>query len=499
MKRFFLFLIILLVTEQINTHNRSVLYNLQEMQTDYILKKNSEYGITIQKAFKTFHTTSKNSKSIALLRNIDIANLFLLAPQKTDDSTFNTYTQTTQQIMLVYLYFTIFNDYIARSEQFIEQLICSLDYWKNEMFYDKLPLMRKHPTYWCHSHDHKRLVKEHVQILEKTKEHATCLLGIALHGKYELCQIKDHDDILVQLTKSLNPLLQHFQVVPQNIDLPPKAMFQDTIWLTQNMQEQLKIFKKILHSHQQPHHLVRHGFLYSCIAATTIAAYITYKVHEDKIPEYKQKIIEKCNYLFKEYIEIPAADLIDVVWEQKNNKLVPFKKPKDLPTDHSWKTWIIDQRINDIFIWWNEFMNNIFEGGNANLEVINKTGTQQRLTLASAAISPAIIAIYVSYRISNHTYNKYVKHESWYRPMQLIMREIDKILNKLITNPECSYADDGMLHILTLQLKTFISCLPNEELQLIEEDLRELLTYHLNYEQKRGVMQRMYRNYEFLK
>lgn len=495
MKRFCIFLTILLMTAPCFTYNQTLLPNLQ---IEYITHRNNTYGSTIQTAFKTFQTLSKHSTPSALLQNRSIVNLFLLTPQHTKDSIFNQYLQTIQQIMLIYLYDKIFNNYITQTEQLIEELIGALDYWKQEMFYEQLPILKKHPIYWYHSPHHKKLVHLHVQSLEQGIKNATTMLGMALHGKYELNKIQHDSDIFTQFIKAEEPLLQYFHIVQFQQNLEQSTMLQNTIFINESMTQQLQNYHTLLKIHKKPHHIIQHGFLYSCIAITMIASYATYQIHKDKIPEYKQKSIEAWNYFLKEYIQIPAADLKDALWEQKNNQFVLFKKPKSLTIDNSWKTWIIDDRLNHVSAWLNDIVNNLFDGGNENLEMINKASRQQQLTLACAAISPVIIGAYITYRFSNHAYNKYIKHESWHKPMQRIIREIDKILNQLTTSQEVSYAHDGMLHVLTLRLKTFISCLPNEELQLIEEDLQELSDYQISYEQKHGVLKRMYQTYSFL-
>lgn len=498
MKRFYIFLTILLVSIQIKTDNTALLNQLQIMHTKYIRDKNHTYGLILQNAFNTFHSEKESAVEL-LLQHHNIVNLFFLKSLRIpEETTFNKNLNSAQNIMLVYLYNKLFKNYIAHTQSFVEQIICALEYWNKEMFYDSLSIFRKHPTYWFHSPEYKKQIQKHVQHLEQIKQETTMLLGMALHGRYELLQIQDDTNIVTQLTKAIDPMLQNFHATPQNNILQPEIIFQDAKWLHLCLKQHLHDCQKTFNNHKKPHHLVQHKFLYGCVAMTLIAAYTAYKMHENEIPEYQRKSVQAWNYFLREYIQIPAADIKDALWEQKNQKLVLLQKPNALPTDHSWKTWMIDSRLNHFAVWLSEIVDHVFDGVNKNIEVTNKSIKQQQLTLASAAIAPVIISTYITYRITNHAYNKYVKHESWHRPMQLIIREIDKILNKLVCNQEASYADDGILHVLIVRLKTFISCLPNEELQLIEKDLEELSAYHLSCEQKRGVLDRIYRTYDFL-
>ncbi|MBP6892223.1 hypothetical protein KBB68_01440 [Candidatus Babeliales bacterium] len=499
MKYFNIFFTILFIANNLQSYNSTLLYNLQAIQTDYINDKNNAYGQTLKKGFQSFYKLSKNCGPMAILQHNAISNLFLLSPQKNLDSQFNQYLKNSQNIMLVYLYSKLFQDYIAQTQDLIEQALNSLDYWEIEKFYDKLPTLRKHPIYWYHSPAQKKSVCNHAQVLKKLTDEATLLLGIALHGQHQLLQIQDSSDLEFRLLQAIEPLNKHFQTLQLPNSEASEALFQNTIWIHQNIQTLMQNHQAVLQTHAQPHHIIRHGFLYSCIALTAIGTYALYKKHEINMPRYQEKTIEAWNYFLKEYIQEPAAEVKDALWDQQNQKLIKLKKPDNLPTEHSFKTWLIDSRLNSVFVWFNQIVGNLFDCANQNFEVMDKSLKQQQLTIAMAAIAPAALGAFGAYYGTKSIYLKHIKHESWYKPMQMIVREIDKTLNKLTSQNHVSFADDGMMHVLTRRLKTYISCLPNEELQLIQQDLQELSAYHLNYQQKRGVLDRMYRTYEFLK
>ncbi len=510
-------------------YNAILLNHLQSMQVNYIFEKNDAYGKAIQKAFQSFHKISKQSGPMTLLQQNNISNLFLLSPEKHQSSEFNESLKISQNIMIIYIYAKIFQEYITQTQRLIEQALDSLHYWETEKFYDKLPMLRKHPVYWYHSPAHKKLVCNHVQALNSLIDQATLLLGIALHGQHQFRQIQDAGDILPQLLQATDPLIKHFQTIQLPNSSEPDAMFQNTIWLHQNIQVILQNHHKILHDHAKPHHIFRHGFAYSCIALAAIGTYALYKTHETEIPEYKKKAVENWDYILEEYIKYPLFKLKDTLWNNTSNPLgdlkpwpVLQKKPLKLDPwlevnnattrftgtqeDLNNLIKILNQNKEAIALRYNnleEFIIEIMEVSNQNKKeistTINKLAKEHQLTMAIAAIAPTVLAAWGIYYTGNSLYNKYIKHETWYQPMQLIVRNIDKILNKLTAENTISFADDGMLHVLTRQLKAYISCLPNEELQLIEQDLHELSAYHLSYQQKRGVLDRMYRTYEFLK
>jgi hypothetical protein len=53
--------------------------------------------------------------------------------------------------------------------------------------------------------------------------------------------------------------------------------------------------------------------------------------------------------------------------------------------------------------------------------------------------------------------------------------------------------------MLIQHFRSYIVCLDNEELFLMHNDINELLSFDVNYAQKKGVIDRMYKTYDFLK
>ena len=512
----------LLLAINVHGYNATLMYHLQAIQTNYIFEKNEAYGQTIKKAFQAFHKISKTAGPMVLLQQSNITNLFLLSPVKNNDLQFNESLKNIQNIMLVHIYAKIFQEYKIQTQDLIKHALNSLQYWETEKFYDKLPMLRKHPVYWYHSPQHKKTVCKHAQALKDLIDQATLLLGIALHGQHQLLKIQDISDLAPKLLQATEPLSKHFQTIQLPDADESEALFQNTVWLHQNILLVLQNHQKILQQHEKPHHIVRHAFGYSCITLATIATYILYQTHKADMPMYQEKTIEVWNYFVKEYVRIPLQKLKETLWDKKILQIQkmgeldplqpsepitariqaqPFKIPMiRFPVEIPEITVTIPPtEINGIKATLNQNKSEIRSCLNANADIISELSRDQQLNLAMAAIAPTILAAFGAYYSGKSLYNKYIKHETWYRPMQLIVREIDKILNKLTAENTIFFADDGMLYVLTRELKTYISCLPNEELEMIEQDLKELSAYHLSYQQKRGVIDRMYRTYQFLK
>ncbi len=486
------------------SYNQPHLTALLDQYKKNISIQNTSYGKTIHKGINSFQQLAKNAKTHIILNQSSIKNLFTLAPEKSYDVTFNQNLKHLQEIMLIFLYAKIFNEYIKQIEIFAQDLSDSLHHWEQERFYDNLSTMRKHPTYWYHSPAYKKLVKNHVQALKEI-EHEICeLLGIALHGLYTLNKIKEKDNFSIKLQESILPLYKHFNISPDFEEFDALQLLQNATELNFYIQNQLTISQKKLNKHTKPSYFIRHGFFYSCAALALMAGYAIYKQNEEKIPKYKEQSIETWQYFLQEYVKAPLHKFKEIIWDKKTLEIQPLEPLEPWPNiENSGLTWWGTANPALWYNKWNSVNNqnkkNLVDCINKNIEKLGQVSKDQQLTMACAAIFPTAIIAWLGYYTVKQTYNKYVKHETWYKPMQLLIRDMDKILNRLTSTPEPSYCDDGALHLLTLRLKSFITCLNNEELFLMQQDLAEIGAYHLSYRQKRGVLERMYKTYDFLK
>ncbi len=510
------------------SYNQPHLATLLDRYKKNISAKNEFYGKTIHKAIGSFQQLVKNANPHIILHQSSIKNLFTLAPEKSDDSTFNENLKHLQEVMLVFLYAKIFNEYITQAEIIAQRLSDSLHYWEQEKFYDTLPTIRKHPTYWYHSPAYKKLTKLHVQALKKIEYDICELLGIALHGLHTLNQIKTEDNLSAKLQEGILPLHNHFEISQNLQEFDSLNLLENVTELNFHIQNRLKICEKKLNEHLKPSHFIRHGFLYSCVALTAIAGYTTYQQNEAKIPEYKQKSIETWQYFVQEYVKAPLHKFKQIIWDKKTLELemldsipeIPLIEKLEYTDDDKLKLQItgslfgtklpadatitipsisVTKEENKVI----ELLNDLIANHQIREKKILHSAKQfikdQQLTIACAAMIPTALIAWFGYYTLQKTYNKYIKRESWYKPMQRLIRDMDKILNKLTNTAGPSYYDDGVLHLLTLRLKSFIPCLDNEVLILMRQDLAEIGAYHLSYEQKRGVLERMYKTYDFLK
>lgn len=338
MKYHRLLAIFLLIGHVLSGNDSLEFSNLQKRYTQQVLEYNKVLGKIVSKAFTVFlHTSKQDSISVAL-HNQQIKDLFLLTTNKSENDQLSYCLQGAQQLMLVYVYAKIFKDCINQTQYLMEDLLCLLDYWREEMFYDRLPMIRKNPGYWMRSAADRKLVREHVEVLTQVENDVATFLGIALHGRFKLASIANEDELPDDLMQAIEPLYQQFcapisLVGSDNMNLVASGqLFEDALWLYESMQNALKSYRDIIQDHQKPHHIVRHKFLYGCIVVGAVAGYITYKAHEDKVPEYYRKSSEVVHNFLKDFVKAPLRNIKEALWDNKSTEIKKLDMPK--PASH---------------------------------------------------------------------------------------------------------------------------------------------------------------------
>lgn len=199
----------------------------------------------------------------------------------------------------------------------------------------------------------------------------------------------------------------------------------------------------------------------------------------------------------------PAIDMVNVT-------------KKDLiTTANVWKDDIvtaITERQNDIQIYCNmgiqELVNVMNQWKDASEKTLNTKIDEANDTIIKnnqinmylATIGPVLFGTYLLGSSSYKAYDHYIRNKNWYTPMRYIIHSIDQLVNQIArSSTEHSFVDDGKLYMLIQHFRGYIVCLNNEELFLMYNDINELLSFDLNYAQKKGVIDRMYKTYDFLK
>lgn len=459
-----------------------------------------------------------------------------------------------QKLMLASLYIQFFGEYIKKAELVSKELALAKEYWKQELFYESLPWSRKNITRWSTKKSYSKLLVGRIEALQEVEDQMFSILGIALHGNHQIAQINSIDTISGHLYSGALPMYHQFNVPALEVDdvsVDAFKLFKDLQWFVQNSNDDLEKFVSVVEENKKPDHLVRHKVAYSVLAGSIITAMCVYKKYEDQVPFYQKKSKDIFDNFIKEYIVDAAVAAKKFFWDQDGNVIRKINKMDPLPTrdiafphlspkdplpvvdnkvatvagfitvrsqndlnDHQ---KVINQniqsgvqdynnvidRVNLVMEEYKEIKQTINQNkeeavivANNLFEVINQNS---RATLFMVAVLPTIGGGYLGYRTINFGYNRFIKHDTWYKPMRNIVRSIDMILNKIIMTKERSFCDDGKLHVLIIRLRSYLYCLSNEELCLFQDDISQLLSFDLSYEQKHGVLERMHRTYEFLK
>lgn len=310
----------------------------QKRHIQQILECNKILGKIVSKAFTVFQHTAKHDSTSAILHNQQIKDLFLLTVHRSEHEQLHDSLQGVQKLMLIYVYNKIFKDCISQTQYLMEDLLCSLDYWREEMFYDQLPMIKKNPGYWMRSVADRKLVRRRVEVLTQVEHDVATFLGIALHGRFKLTNFAHEDELSDHLMQAIEPLYQQF-CAPMNVaelnnanSVNTAQLFEDALWLYESMQNTLKVCRNTIQDHQKPHHVVRHQFLYGCLAVGVVAGYVVYKKYEDKIPDYQKKGNEAVSNFVNDFVKAPLHNIKEALWDNKSKEIKKLDMPK--PASH---------------------------------------------------------------------------------------------------------------------------------------------------------------------
>ncbi len=127
------------------------------------------------------------------------------------------------------------------------------------------------------------------------------------------------------------------------------------------------------------------------------------------------------------------------------------------------------------------------------LEKANKMTKDNHMVMSMAALLPAATIVGGSLFASKNIYNSVV-----YQSIRKFVRELDVLLNDALYR-QPSFDIQGQLYFLVEQLALNIDVLTLGEQKMIQEDLRSLRNYGLDYVQKYNVIARMYKTYPCLR
>jgi hypothetical protein len=134
----------------------------------------------------------------------------------------------------------------------------------------------------------------------------------------------------------------------------------------------------------------------------------------------------------------------------------------------------------------------MLDGGKEINEILEDMyATNHKIVSVAACMPVAALVVGVSF-FATKGYNKSV-----YQPFCKSIRRLSITLNQSLKLDSCSYTD-GIIYFYSMQLQDYASLLEKDVAKKLSEDVQDLLSIHLNYQQKYNVVTRMYGTYEFL-
>lgn len=445
--------------------------------------------------------------------------------------------QAIQYLTLLSLYQKTFKSYIALASTFLNDLLIAQKYWKYEDFYMKQSFFSKNIVYNFYTSKYQNTITEKLLALDLIEDDVAGILGFCLYELSDIKKITREDDLALHLIQTGDRFSQLFNSPESNIQekRDPAILYAHLVWMHEKLKQHMHVSQATMKENDKTSYIVDHWFGISCATIVTITALVMYSKHQDKVHAlYEQSKTVLPNFL-QEYIVNPVVGIKEVVWDQKTKKLEhvePFPdipkfsnipKTKDIPMYDGYSTLLVNPVLNPLVNAINETKTDLIQTANdwkddvvkvandwknASEKTLNKKIDEANETIIKnnqvnmylATLGPVLFGAYWLGSSINTTYDHHVRHKNWYLPMKYIIRSIDQLVNKVArSSGEHNFIDDGKLYMLVQHLKGYISCLTGEELFLMHNDIDELLSFDLNYGQKKGVVDRMYKTYEFLK
>ncbi len=493
--------VILLGCFNVYGYNKYLIKHLQSRYVRTIQSIDHQYANSLVRTLEFLDRPYQDNKMEQMFESACIVSLFNSSTQQISGQRIDSSFKLAQYIILLRLYVRVYDCYIKSAHKFLDDLIESKKYWIYEKFYMSQPMYRRHPVYSMYSHAYKEYIDKKLQCLATVEEEVSFILGISLHGKYMLEKIEHEDQIIEYLIAAITPLYKMYYT-PYPIDAvqnDTRQLFVDLQWIYKAINKNMKDVAVVLNNHHQPSFVQRHWFGLSASAVAMIAAYGVYKQNEASICKAYEKSTTVIPNVVNDYISNPLRELYAILWEGKNTPIpdIPAeaKLKEDLKLGVDFLLKDANRTTQAVAVAYNALIQWVQD----NLPMVRSIVQSQQANLYLATICPVLLASYVGLKSVTAGYNYFVKYDKWYAPMKYSLRAIDQIVNAVNRKDHHSFANDGKLYMLIMNLKQYISCLPNEELILMQTDWGDLLSFDLNYEQKHSVIERMYRTYEFLK
>jgi len=309
--RFLLVVSLLTGTDHfIYSHN---LTNTTKLFIKSLDQKKDPAILAIRYAFAKLQYLEKNRSSLSsILKSSEIQKLF----SKFENQIVDVSLEQAQWLMQAHLHTILYKKIMIQSEQQLVEIYQAKNYWRQELFRERLPLYKKSIFYWFHTKSYKQSAKKHVKQLVLIEEYINNLLGIACHGYKNITNASSTENIKNNVIQQAAPL---YDVCKKKHTNNALIFFNDISEINRTISSNKKIVTKKLSFHGIPCHLQRHWFAYSATFAAIIAGYLSYKKYEQEIPT-REELDEKRQAWWKHYISKPIDNFITTFWSNNKTK-----------------------------------------------------------------------------------------------------------------------------------------------------------------------------------
>ncbi len=449
----------------------------------------------LKKAFQVL-VLNNNRQVSRVIQNDTIASALCVAEES------NQFVKKVQSVILMHLYEMLFTKYIKTAEKCLHKMICSKMFWSKEKFYLTHKRFWNHPLYAMYSVSYRRKVFEHIAVLDDLEEQVAQMLGIALYGLNKLKTIEDENSMEQTFFQAIQPLYDAYGMVlptsPETANI--ELMYKDMTVLYETMVCHIHDVDQMMQYNQKPSFVVQHWAATGVSAVSSVALLYLYYKNLDQMPMIQDKTYKAATNFVQEYVVDPIKGLKKVLWDGQAAQLAELKEFEKIPRCELFATLLLNGYINAVGKTVESWLEALRKTFNKDMRMVNNTILKnQQINFYISAVGPVVWFTYLTCKGSKSMYNTFIKHEGWYVPMKYALRVIERILNKDFNLKQRSFVDDGKIYMQAMYIRQHISCLDGEELILMEQDLHDLTSFDLSYQQKKLVVDRMYRTYQFLK
>lgn len=449
--------------------------SLENMQKDFLKNcaMQEEEGQKICKAFVLFDELCRSSATYSEIVNTSSIQEIFLAEESPRQRI------VAQLLFVVLLHEKFLAEAIVQINLQLQDISRAKQYWIQYMLLQ--PSLCKFFRFSKCKKDYKDFFNEKITMLESLENVQAELLGICLLSQHRLQKVSNVYQFKDVLDSVFDPF-RGFGIDKQSLDL--FGFFKSISSIDFFLQEKQKFVAHCLHVYGIPGYNDRYFYMYTGTLLSCCMGIFVWQ--KDNNVAYQEKAQRAFHGFLQDFLLGPLKGLKRAVWDRPDIKLKRFDL-EQIP-DTVWSCYTPERMLKYP-------LQTVLYNMNKGIDVAEEIIKGQQINYYLSAIVPIVLGLYMIYRNGNYYYN----HESYFKPMRMILREIDVLCNVLQAKQEMSCIDYGKIYGLVFQLKKYLSCLSSQEKIMIIHDLGELLSFDFTIQQKHKVVERMYRTYSFLK